>query len=141
MFLAEQGFQHRLIGREAAVEQQHRLQPEPLGQRLFQLLVGPAVTGHQRRGAGARTIAVNPLLEGAFDGGVIGQPQIVVGGKVEVIAPPNLEAPATRPVGGDATAQQARLLALGQRCAQPEGARDCGARHDRAAPARGRVAS
>ncbi len=141
MLLAEQRFEHRLIGRKAAVEQQHRLHPEPLGQGLLKLLVGMTVTGHQWRGAGARTIALNPRVEGGLDGAVICQSQIVVGGKVEVVAPCNPEPPATRPVGRDAVAQQTHLLALGQRRAQPKGARYCRAVHDRAAPARGRVAS
>ncbi len=141
MFLAEQRFEHRLIGRKTAVEQQHRLHPEPLGQGLLKLLVGTAVTGHQRRGAGARAIALNPRVEGGLDGGMISQPQIVVGGKVEVVAPRDPEPSATRPVGRDAATQQIGLLALGQRRAQPKGARYCRALHDLAAPARGRVAS
>ncbi len=141
MLLAEQGSQHRLIGGKTAVEQQHRLHSKPLGQGLLKLLVGTAVPGHQRRGAGARAIAFNPRVEGGLDGAVFCQSQIVVGGKVEVVAPRNLEPPATRPVGRDAVAQQTHLLALGQRRAQPKGARYCRAVHDRAAPARGRVAS
>ena len=44
--LAEQRFKHRLIGRKTAVEEQHRLHSEPLGQGLLKLLVGTAVTGH-----------------------------------------------------------------------------------------------
>ncbi|MNQ74321.1 hypothetical protein D3C85_890760 [compost metagenome] len=47
MLLAEQGLEHRLIGREAAVEQQYSLHPEPVGKGLFQLLVGTAVACHQ----------------------------------------------------------------------------------------------
>ncbi len=141
MFLAEQRFEHRLIGRKTAVEQQHRLHPEPLGQGLLKLLVGTAVPGHQRRGAGARAITFNPRVEGGLDGAVIRQSQIVVGGKVEVVAPRNPEPPATRHVGRDAVAQQTHLLALGQSRAQHKGARYCRAVHDRAALARGRVAS
>ncbi len=141
MFLAEQDFEHRLIGRKTAVEQQYRLHPEPLGQGLLKLLVSTAITGHQRRGAGARTITLNPRFEGGLDGAVFCQSQIVVGGKVEVFAPCNPEPPATRPVGRDAVAQQTHLLALSQRRAQHKGARYCRAVHDRAAPARGRVAS
>ncbi|MNH11861.1 hypothetical protein D3C79_713880 [compost metagenome] len=47
VLLAEQGLEHRLIGREAAVEQQYSLHPEPVGKGLFQLLVGTAVACHQ----------------------------------------------------------------------------------------------
>ena len=141
MLLAEQRLEHRLIGGKTAVEQQHSLNPEPLGQGLFQLLVGPAVPGHQRRGAGARAITLNPLLEGGLDGGVTGKPQIVVGGEIEVIVPRYPEPPATRPVGREAAAQQTSLLAPGQCSTQCKGASYSRAVHDRAAPARGRVAS
>ena len=105
VFLAKQRFEHRLIGGKTAIEQQYRLHPEPLGQGLLKLLVGMTVTGHQWRGAGARAIALNPRVESGLDGGVIRQSQIVVGGKVEVVAPRNPEPPATRPVGRDAVAQ------------------------------------
>ena len=51
---------------EAAVEQQHRLHPEPVGQRLLQLLVSAAVAGHQGEGAGARAILRTPAAKAAL---------------------------------------------------------------------------
>ncbi|MNV48747.1 hypothetical protein D3C71_1406690 [compost metagenome] len=141
VLLAEQGLEHRLIGRETAVEQQHSLHPDPVGKRLFQLLVGTAVTCHQGRGASARTIAVDPRFEGGLDGGVIGEPQVIVGGEIEVVAPIDHQPGASGAIGGDAAAQQGRLLAPGQRLPQRKGACDNRGSHGRTAPARGRVAS
>ncbi|MNC43188.1 hypothetical protein D3C75_920390 [compost metagenome] len=141
MLLSEQGLEHRLIGGKAAVEQQHSLHPDPVGKRLFQLLVGTAVTCHQGRGASARTIAVDPRFEGGLDGGVIGEPQVIVGGEIEVVAPIDHQPGASGAIGGDAAAQQGRLLAPGQGLPQRKGACDNRGSHERTAPERGRVAS
>ena len=141
MLLAEQGLQHSLIGRKTAVEQQHRLHPQPVSERLFQLLVSTAVAGHQGRGTGASPIAVNPVLESGLDGRMIGQSQIVVSTEVEVVAARYLQPPPHAAIGGSAAAKQRCQLSLGQSRAQCKGAFYRQAIHDRATPARGRVAS
>ena len=141
VILAEQGLEHRLIGGEATVEQQHRLHPEPVGKRLFQLLVSAAVAGHQGRGACPRAILRHPRREGGLDGGVTRKAQVVVARDVEVITPPDPDPPTARHIHRGASAQQGGLFTLGQRLPQGKGAGNNGRHHGRRTSARERVAS
>ena len=71
------------IGHVAARQQQRARPASELGQRLFQLMVGAAVTGNQVRRAAASAPALYTLDKGVVDARVVGQPEVVVAAKTQ----------------------------------------------------------
>ncbi|MNP40927.1 hypothetical protein D3C76_1346000 [compost metagenome] len=66
-------------------------------------------------------MAIDPLLERLLDGGIIPQPQIVVGREVEIVLAADPQPGAAAALGRGTAPAQGLALAGGQRLAQCEG--------------------